>query len=345
MTHPGSHDSQTQSHPPERLLAYLTEAKRILIMGHQNPDGDAMGSALALCLALRSERREVTVGYSGTFPTSLGFLTEGKDFIVPVAFCPELAQRHDLLVLVDCLAAFRVWPEAENQPPESLPPVVAIDHHADRSPNHALVTYVNHRASATAELVFKVIEALGAEFTPQIVEALLTALMSDTGSFSQGNSTAECLRQASLLVSMGGDIEHINDYLKRNWSITRMRLFTETLSTIDLHQGGRLATMILTQKMLDQTGSCLAEAEGLVEYPLLLTGVDMVAFFKVNGHGQTRVSLRSRPGVDVRELARAHGGGGHKQAAAYQDDSPHPEVAMEKLLTKLGALPRAGKSA
>ncbi|MDR0622280.1 MAG: bifunctional oligoribonuclease/PAP phosphatase NrnA [Deltaproteobacteria bacterium] len=328
--------------PPKNLLDCLREAKRVLIIGHQSPDGDAMGSALALGLALSDLGGQVTVGHAGTFPKSLEFLTMGKSFVAPLPFGEnlptELAAKFDLMVLVDCQTPLRVWPDADRLPGVSFPPFAVIDHHADNAAAGCLASFVDQRASATAELVFKIIEALEVEFTPPIVEALLAALISDTGSFSQANSTAECLRQASFLVSKGGDIEYINHYLKRNWSITRMRLLTETLTTIDLHRDGRLATMVLTQEMLNETGSCLAEAEGLVEYPLLLHGVDMVAFFRVNGQGKTRVSLRSRPGIDVRELARSQGGGGHKQAAAYIDESPLPQVALKRLLSLLDSL-------
>ncbi|MDR1110870.1 MAG: DHH family phosphoesterase [Deltaproteobacteria bacterium] len=333
MTAKATETSDNVSQPPESLLAMLRVARRVLIVGHQNPDGDALGSALALALALDGPGREVTVGLTGMVAKSLDFLTRGKKFVSSLDLGPDLAQRFDLMVLVDCLSPSRVWPEAKDCRPEAFPPYVAIDHHhSGQAPVNYRAGFIDHLASATGELVFKVIEALGAEFSPPIVEALLAALISDTGSFSQGNATSECLRQASVLVSLGGDIEHINQYLRRNWSTTRMRLLSESLATLALHHDGRMASMLLTQEMLDRTGSSLDEAEGLVEYPLLLSGVDVAALLKVNGHGQTRVSLRSRPAVDVRELARSQGGGGHRQAAAYLDDSPRPATALARLL-------------
>jgi phosphoesterase RecJ-like protein len=117
-----------------------------------------------------------------------------------------------------------------------------------------------------------------------------------------------------------------------------MRLLTEALATVALHHGGKVATMLVTQEMLDRTGSSLAEADGLVEYPLLLSGVDAVALLKINGRGQTRVSLRSRPGIDVRGLANSQGGGGHMQAAAYLDLSPSPDEALVRFLPLIGTL-------
>ncbi|MDR0354820.1 MAG: DHH family phosphoesterase [Deltaproteobacteria bacterium] len=325
------HDSH--SYPPAPLLKLLKESDRTLIVGHQNPDGDALGSALALAFSLLSLGREVVVGLSGMLAPSLDFLIKDQPFVVPMDYSPDLASRYDLLVLVDCQAPFRVWPEAENIPKSELPACVCIDHHsAGRGPQHFEVGYIDHRASATAELIFKVVEALEVEFSPSIVQALLAGLISDTGSFSQGNSTSECLRQASVLVGLGGNIEKINQHLKRNWSPGRMKLLVKTLDTLTLHHDGRLASLLLTEETLKKSEASLSEAEGLVEYPLLLAGVDMGVLLRITGQGQTKVSLRCRSGLDVRELAKKFGGGGHVQAAAYLDDSPDPAEALNKLL-------------
>lgn len=323
-----------QTRPPDDLVGLLRKSARILVVGHQNPDGDAVGSALALAHALISLGKTATVGLTGSTAASLDFLLKGKTFVERVAFSPSLKDDHDLLVLVDCQAPYRVWPEAENKLLARLPPFVVVDHHhpGPQAARHHLAAYVNSRASATAELVFKIVKALGAEFSKEIVDALLAGLISDTGSFSQGNATSECLRQASELVALGGDIERVNHFLKRNWPASRMRLLAASLGTLTQHLGGRLAAMLVTQDILNKTGAALSETEGLVEYPLMMTGVEVAALLRVNGQLQTKVSLRSRSEVDVRKLAQSMGGGGHKQAAAYVDDDPDPAGALARLV-------------
>jgi nanoRNase/pAp phosphatase (c-di-AMP/oligoRNAs hydrolase) len=104
------------------------------------------------------------------------------------------------------------------------------------------------------------------------------------------------------------------------------------MAELTLHFGGRVAALLVTQEMLASTGGLINETEGLVEYPFLISGVEVSALFKVNGRGQTRVSLRSREGLDIRALARSFGGGGHLQAAAYVDNSPDPRQALSSFL-------------
>jgi phosphoesterase RecJ-like protein len=311
--------------------------RKLIIAGHLNPDGDSVGSSLALALALRNMGREVSISLNGIVSGSLDSLTRPKRLFKEVGY-KEL-QDYDRLILVDCQSPYRVWPDSAS--PGDAPPIplVAVDHHqTGQDPALYEAAFIDPAASATAELIFKVLKRLETDFTPAIIEALLAGLISDTGSFSQGNTTAECLRQASELVSMGGDIERVNQAIKQNYRLSRMRLMTKSLASLRVHHGGRMATMMVTDEMLDEAKSDLSETEGLVEYTLLLAGVRLGALIKVTGRGRTRVSLRSRPGIDVRDLARRLGGGGHQQAAAYLDDSPDPEAALRRLLSEAANL-------
>jgi phosphoesterase RecJ-like protein len=318
--------------PTRSFLQELLKGRRVLVAGHLNPDGDSVGSSAALALALMAMGREVTVTTTGPLPASLGFLTRGRDFFAEVPFHDILPERFDRLVLVDCQSPYRIWPKSASPGDRPPLPMVAIDHHQSADPPVYEDAFLDPGASATCELVFKVLKALQAEFTPAIVEALLSGLVSDTGSFSQGNVTSETLRQAAELVAMGGDVERVNQELKQNWPLSRLTLMTLALSTLKLHHGGRLATMVVTDEMHRQAGSELSETEGLVEHTLVLSGVRLGALVKTNGHGKNRVSLRSRPGVDVRRIAQGFGGGGHAQAAAYLVDDPDPQAAIERLL-------------
>ena len=317
--------------PDPMLLAKLLQGQKIVFAGHFNPDGDSVGSCLALALALETMGRDVTISLNGVVPESLDFLTGSHNFFEVIDFS-DLG-RFDRLILMDCQSPYRVWPESAT--PESPPPIpmVAVDHHqTGRDPIHYEAAFIDPGASATAELVFKILKAIKADFTAAIIESLLAGLISDTGSFSQGNSTSECLRQASELVAMGGDIEKVNQAIKQNWPLSRLRLMTLSLASLKLHHGDRMATMMVTSEMLKDADSDLSETEGLVEYTLILAGVAMGALFKVTPRGRVRVSLRSRPGVDVRSVARKMGGGGHTQAAAYLDQATDPEEALERLL-------------
>ncbi|MDR1658361.1 MAG: bifunctional oligoribonuclease/PAP phosphatase NrnA [Deltaproteobacteria bacterium] len=322
--------------PSDIFLSKLLSGRKILIVGHLNPDGDAVGSAAALALGLRHLGREVTVGLSGLVPSNLDFLMRPRDMFVRLAYGPELAGEFERMILVDCHSLHRAWSDtAAFVPHGPVLPFVAIDHHSlGQEPAFFEAAFLDYQAAATSELIFKVLKKINAPMSKDIADSLLAGLISDTGSFSQNNVTSECLRQASELVALGADIERINRALKQNWPLSRMKLLAKALATLKVHLGGRVATIMVTEPMFREAGSDLSETEGLVEYTLLLAKVELGALIKYNGPRQTRVSLRSRPGVDARALAIHFGGGGHQLAAAYLEEDCEPEQALEKFLAR-----------
>jgi phosphoesterase RecJ-like protein len=171
-----------------------------------------------------------------------------------------------------------------------------------------------------------------------MAEALFAALVSDTGSFAQANATPECFSQASDLVSLGVDPERINQRLKAPWSQAKLRLLGAALSGLRLSHGGRLATMVLSQPMLESLGASLEEAEGFIEYARRTEGALAAAVVKPDGRGAVKVSLRSHSGVNVRALAQVFGGGGHDQAAAYTYPGQDPSQAADILEAEAGAI-------
>ncbi|MDR3204952.1 MAG: bifunctional oligoribonuclease/PAP phosphatase NrnA [Deltaproteobacteria bacterium] len=322
--------------PTESFIKALLSGKKYLIIGHQNPDGDSLGSSVALILALRELGKEAMLGVSGQISSNLLFLLNDFPGVLSLPQAPSDFSDYDAVVLVDCQDPGRIWAEAPSVKALNSIEYLVVDHHQNRSELYSYkAAYVNHKAAATAELVFRVIKDLGVQFSPKIVEALLAALISDTGSFSQANATAESLRQASELVALGGDIEQINRAIKHNWSVGKFRLFACSLASLTIHCGGRVAALLVTKKMLKVSGGKISDTEGLVEYPLLIAGVEISALFKDNCLGQIRVSLRSREGIDVRTLASSMGGGGHLQAAAYLDDNPSPKKARSRFLVRV----------
>ncbi|MDR1577609.1 MAG: bifunctional oligoribonuclease/PAP phosphatase NrnA [Deltaproteobacteria bacterium] len=318
--------------PPLAALSALTEAKRVLIMGHENPDGDSLGSSMALARALSQLGKDVTVGYQGRLYHHLLFLLE--DAPAPVALTrPEDLVNYPLLVLVDCPHPNRVWPGFEDL--SLLPPWLIIDHHPTQPPQVGPLAVFHHPgASSTGELAFQVIEKLGVIWERNLAEALLAAIMSDTGFFSQSNVTAESFRQASVLVAAGARCDFVVNRIKRNWTGPRVKLLRLALATLEVTLSGHLASMLLSQAMLEEAGATLDDMEGFVEYPRSMAGTEVAALFRVDGHGHTRVSLRSSLNFSVREIAEYFGGGGHHQAAAYTDLTREPAEARERFMAR-----------
>ncbi|MDR1395831.1 MAG: bifunctional oligoribonuclease/PAP phosphatase NrnA [Deltaproteobacteria bacterium] len=317
------------------FLETLKKAGRVLVMGHSNPDGDSLGSCSALALALESRGQAVTLGYQGRIHSHLSFLAAGIKDCRPVSLSPGELADFDLMVMVDCLEADRIWENASDF--SFLPPVLLIDHHPGRPEGwQPLAAYTSPLVSSSGELVFQVLEKLGTPLTRPIAEALLAALMSDTGFFSQNNVTSESFRQASILVQAGARPEYLTGCLKRNWTQSRVRLLALALGSVEMIFSGRVATMLLTQSMLEEAGAGLDDMDGFVEYPRSMSGAEAAALFRIDGQGRTRVSLRSGLTLSVRELAEHFGGGGHQQAAAYTDPLPDPQAARERFKALAG---------
>jgi phosphoesterase RecJ-like protein len=319
--------------PDQRFLDVLLGAKRILVMGHLHPDGDSVGSSVALTLALASLGREVTMGYYGRLYQHLRFLVENLACCRLITSEKSELAEFDLLVMVDCLHPDRIWDGFSDL--GSLPPRLIIDHHpGDPFKAAPLAVYHNYLVSSTGELVFKVIENLAVTWTRPLAESLLAAIMSDTGFFSQNNTTPECFRQASFLIAAGARTEYVVSRLKRNWTQARVRLLRAALGALEISPNGQLASVILTQAMLDEAGATFDDMEGFVEYPRSLAGVEVAALFRVDGRGRTRVSLRSGITYSVKELAERYGGGGHRQAAAYTDPAADPAEARARFMAE-----------
>jgi phosphoesterase RecJ-like protein len=330
--------------PEPSFLAALASAGRVLIMGHHNPDGDALGAGVALGEALNDMGLAATVGTSGKIANNTRFILDGFTGPRRAFDDPGDVRREDwdLVVFVDCHGPDRVWPDS---PPEDyrdrLPPYLVIDHHVHSEPPTGVAgLYHDPGASSTGEMVARALKALNAPFNPPMLESLLAAIVSDTGFFTQANTTASSLREAADLVELGGDLEGINTKLNQSFSPARMRLLHLSLGSMEYFRGGRVATMFLTSEMIERSGASREDSEGFVDFPRAVKGVDLAALFKEDGRGRVKVSLRSRYPVSARAVASAYGGGGHVLAAAYTDPAPACMEARERFLAGLtGMLP------
>lgn len=316
-------------------LADLRQASRLLIIAHHNPDGDALGSAAGLALTLISQDRQVDLLLRGGWPDNLSFLLQGLQVRSDLEESPD----YDLVVLLDCHAFDRLGPGFEALAAKlSGLPLLVVDHHLLAAGEEYRDSWIiRPDAAATGELVWNIIRELG--WTPPrgAQQALLLAMSSDTGFFTQSNTTAGTLRAAADLLELGGDLSEINRIVRQDLPLRRLKLMGRALDTLTLHFQGRLSTMMVDQQMLEETGARLADTEDFVELGRSLAQVKLAAFFKAKGQepGSIRVSLRSRAPVDARALALSFGGGGHREAAAYNDpDASDIQTAMENFLAR-----------
>jgi phosphoesterase RecJ-like protein len=307
-----------------------------MVLGHQHPDGDALGSAAALAGVLRGLGKSAFVGVSGRVAPGITFLMEPKEFFLEAhSPAPDFFAGFGLLAFVDCHGPDRVWPGADPELFRGLPPHVVIDHHRQSGDlRGAAACFLDPSASSAGELVCRLMRAMKIDPGAQTAEAALTAIVSDTNFFTLENTTPSSLREAAGLLERGGNPARLFTLINCGHSLARMRLLERSLATLSVFLEGRAAVMLLTPDMLECSGARVEDSDGFIEFPRSLAGVSLAAFIKDAGSGPVKVSLRSRAPVSALDIAKAFGGGGHILASAYNEFSAGVLEARARLLAE-----------
>jgi phosphoesterase RecJ-like protein len=307
----------------EEILHLLAKYNRYLLGCHLHPDGDAIGSLLALGLALETAGKEVAMVLPGGVPETFRFL-EGTEKILPA---PSLTP--EVIIALDCADRERLLlPEAVFA---SGAPVVNIDHHLSNS-MFGDFNYVFPEAGATGEIVYDLLAGGGFTLDKRIAEAIYTAVATDTGFFRYSNTSSRVLSLvAKLVAGYGISPSRIAEEVYEERSYDSLRLLGEVLSTLRLSADGKIAWMALSQQLMAAYSVPLEETENFVNYTISISGVEVGLFFKEITPGETKVSWRSRITVDVSRLAAHFGGGGHARAAGCTIKTPISQ-AIEQVL-------------
>jgi phosphoesterase RecJ-like protein len=294
---------------------FVAKHRRILLTTHLNPDGDGIGSEVAMALWLRARGAEVRVLNDSVVPAAFLFLTREQGV---ESWEPELAERRfdeaDALIVLDTSNRQRVGRLAPLLDRHAIA-VAIVDHHASHAHGFGQVNVIEPEASSTGEIVFDLIREAGDPITPPIAEALYVALMTDTGSFRYSNTDSHAHRMAAELLALGLDPQRIHAQVHSHASAGRLRFFGEVLAGIELIEDGRIVVMEAAPEHFQRHGLVGSDTEGLVDMPRTISGVDVVALFSEVEPGKVKVSLRSTGRVDVDSVCTRLGGGGHRHAA------------------------------
>jgi len=305
----------------------LRSNDRFLIVTHENPDGDALGSLLAMKLALDSLGKDSEMYLYGDapLPREYAFLQlEGLRRELPA----DAAER--VLVALDCANEERMGPDPDLL--EQAPLTIDIDHHHDNT-RFGRVTLVVPNASSTGEVLRDVFAELGVELTPEIAEALYIALVTDTGRFQYTNTTPKTFRLAAELVEAGADVHRIFQALYESIDFIKFKLIGKAAERAQVFAGGRLVISYLERSDFTELGAAEAYAEGVIDSLRAIDGSEMVALIREPPRSDDvparKVSLRaSVDEIDVSAIARKSGGGGHRQAAGFSSDASIEEIAQ-----------------
>lgn len=294
---------------PDAVRERLASARRLLVTSHRNPDGDAVGSSLALARILRSSGREALVWHLDPAPPVYRTLP-GADAIHVGADAPDDLAGFDLGIVLECPTLDRCG-IAEHL---GGLPLLNVDHHLGNS-GYGVATWIRPDAPAVAVLVADLAAALGVALDGDAAACLLVGLATDTGGFRFPNASPEAFRAAAELVESGADVERVSGWLYESQPEGAVRLLGELLATLERHEGGAVASVHLTREAFRRAAAAPGDSEGLVDVPRSIAGVEAVVMLRELDSGAWKASLRSRGAVDVESVARAHGGGGHRNAA------------------------------
>lgn len=289
-------------------------AERVVITTHVQPDGDGIGSEVALAHWLRDQGKTVHILNPHPAPRRFRFLE--VDIPAP-GFDQESAERllgaADLLAVLDISVPARLGP-LEPYARDYAGEIVVVDHHLGVTGFRG-VDVRDTTAAATGELLHTLLVEWGAEITPPMAAALYAAIAYDTGGFRYSNTTARTHRAAAALIDHGADVHTVNQRVFESVSPTRARLLSRVFGEFHLEEDGRLAWIALSSDLMEEAGAEPEDVEGVVEALRSLEHVEMAILFKEIDKGATKVSFRSAGDVDVSRLAGQFGGGGHKNAA------------------------------
>ncbi len=293
----------------DEISALLKKSRRILILGHVDPDGDCLGSMFSLALYLESTGREVKCFAPGDIPELFLTLPGAGSF----AGLDDVERfDHDTIIALDSPTVERTQNLVRSGNGETI---INIDHHPVNQ-RYGRVNIVDEKAAATTILVYRMLRRISPEsITPQIADCLYLGILMDTGGFRFQNTNGEALTIAGALIESGADayrLAHDFIFMKK---FRTLKLLAPVLESLELHVEGRIAMMEVTLDMLERTGAELSDSEGFVDYGVAIDDVELVALLREIGPKEIRISLRSKSDLDVAVLAGKYGGGGHRKAA------------------------------
>lgn len=288
------------------IATVLARVKTILVSVHKSPDGDALGSQLALILALEKLGKSVVGQNLDPVPETYRFLPGSERILTG----NTVAGRYDAVVVLD------------SDPPRTglfdraCPAEICIniDHHVT-NPLQWPLTWLEVGASATGEMMYELIQKLRVSIDPAIALCLYTAIFTDTGSFRYSNTNAKSMRIAAEMVEKGADPWVVTENVYESFAYRRLKLLGAVLEGMERSEDGRVAWIVVTEELYRRNSATAEDTDHFVNFVRSIKGVEVAVLFRQTGENQYKISLRSKGRIDLSRLAQTLGGGGHKNAA------------------------------
>lgn len=291
------------------IIRFIKDNDSFLLATHINPEGDALGSSIALSMALEGMAKKTIVYDRDPVPEFYRFMPGSERIVNSLK---GIDTKNLSLILLDCNDPERAWLQGM-----SFKGRAVIDHHrTEKNSGHAEIRWIEPEAPAAGIMVYRLIKELGVKITKDMALNLYTAIAVDTGTFRYNNTTPEALRSGADLIEAGAEPSFVAVSLYETWTESRFKLFTKVLSSLEIIDG--IAITSVTKEMLKAANASPEDIENFVGFPRMMKDIKVSALFRELDDGMWKTSLRSKRDFDVAGIAEGFGGGGHTNAAGYK---------------------------
>jgi phosphoesterase RecJ-like protein len=312
------------------MINQLLSSNHVLVASHTNPDGDAVGSTIAMGLLLGAINKKITLYNESSIPVVYRFLPH----VEMVENNLTSTNDFDTAIILDCSEFQRIGSIVSMV--NDIPVIINIDHHITNS-RFGNFQLIDPSASSTAEIIYRLIKKMGVAIDKTIATSIYTGILTDTGSFRFSNTNQAAFAICQEMVEMGVDPSDVARHVYGRYSLGRIKLLNLALDSIEIFHNGKLSIMTVTQEMLSKTGTQAEDIAGLINYARRIEDVKIAALIHekqngrhhLKGSGPLHVSLRSDGTVDVATIAAFFGGGGHTTAAGFDVDSGLAQIKSD----------------
>ncbi|MGD9300518.1 MAG: bifunctional oligoribonuclease/PAP phosphatase NrnA [Desulfobacterales bacterium] len=314
----------------DRIINHIKEANHILLASHSDPDGDAIGSILALGIAIGRRGQKTTIYNASPIPAVYRFLPSVERIVRHI----KKANTYDLALIMDCGDLPRIGEASTTV--RQIPVVINIDHHISNT-CFGDIQLIDPLACSTAEIVYRLIKALEVPLDKAIATSLYTGILTDTGSFRFSSTNQAAFAISQEMANLGVEPHDVAQHVYGTYSLGRIKLLNLALDSIEISDNGKLSIMTVTGAMFAETGTHPEDVDGMINYARRIEDVKVAALIQEQQNGKTssasqcryHVSLRSDGSVDVAAIAGSFGGGGHTSAAGFQVETTLTELKSD----------------
>ena len=317
----------------KKIINHLKNSNHIIIASHKNPDGDAIGSLIAMGLALEALNKNITLYNESPIPSAYRFLPSVERIVRQI----KETNTYDTAIILDCADFQRIGKISSVI--SKIPVIINIDHHITNT-RFGNLNLIDTSACATAEIIYNLLIEMALPISNSaIATSIYTGILTDTGSFRFSNTNKSAFAICEKMVEAGVDTYNVAQHVYGRYSLGRIKLLNMALESIEISDNGKMSMMILTKDMLDETGTLPEDIDGLINYAKSIENVKVAALIHELSNGKEvsekpgdyHVSLRSDGTVDVAVIAGSFGGGGHNRAAGFSIKSTLSDIKTQML--------------